>query len=340
MTMLGRPEIAPVPSTISEDARKRGAGADAPSAYSARTYWAIVRRVWSKSGEHNLSLLAAGVAFYAFLSFVPLMGALIMAYGLIADTSAVAGHMRLIIDLVPADAARLIYDQLTQLTEGAANRKGLGFVVAMLVSLYGASRASGAMITSLNIIYEERDRRSYLRWTLVSAALAVGAILAGIIGLIAASMLSFAGQLMSDIGPAATITLQLLSWSLAAVMCIVTIGAIYRFAPNRADARWEWLSFGSVLATLMWLAATVGFGIYTSRFGDYDATYGSLGAVVVLLMWLYLSAYAVLLGGLINAETERQTARDTTTGRERPMGQRGATMADTSTALEPQSSGR
>lgn len=335
MTYSGKPDIELMPCVLSSDARERGAAAETLSAYSVSTFWTILRRVWNKSSEHNLSLLAAGVAFYAFLSSVPLMGALIMAYGLIADASAVARHMRLIIDLVPADAARLIYDQLTQLTESAANRKGLGLVVAMLVSLYGASRASGAMITSLNIIYEERDRRSYLRWTLGSAALAAGAILAGIVGLIAASLLNFAGEWMADIGPVATTVLQILSWLLAAAMCIVAIGAIYRFAPNRADARWEWLSLGSVLATLLWFAATVAFGIYASRFGDYDATYGSLGAVVVLLMWLYLSAYAVLIGALINAEAERQTARDTTTGQEKPMGERGATVADTSTALEP-----
>lgn len=319
---------------ISRDAREMGAAADRPSAYSLTTAWTILKRAWVKNGEHNLSLLAAGVAFYAFLSFVPLMGALVMAYGLVADASAVARHMRLVIDLVPADAARLIYDQLTQLTQSSADRKGLGLIVALLVSLYGASRASGAMISSLNIIYEEKDRRSYLRWTLVSTALAAGAVLAGMAGLIAASMLSFAEAWAEDIGPAATTLIQITTWMLAAAMCIVSIGAIYRFAPNRADARWQWLSLGSVLATLLWLAATTGFGFYASRFGDYDATYGSLGAVVVLLLWLYLSAYAVLLGALVNAEAERQTSRDTTTGRERPMGERGATMADTSAALE------
>lgn len=319
---------------ISDRERERGAAAEAPADFSRRTLWRIVKRCWQQNNEHNLSLLAAGVAFYAFLSFVPLMAALVMTYGLVADASAVARHMGLIVDLVPADAAAIIYDQLTQLTESAGSRKGLGLVVALLVSLYGASRASGAMITSLNIIYEESDRRSYFRWTLVSAALVGGAILMAVAGLFAASMLGLAGKWAAELGPLAGVLVQSLSWLLAAALCVMTIGGIYRFGPNRADARWQWLSAGSLVATLLWLAATVGFGSYVTRFGDYDATYGSLGAVVVLLMWLYLSAYAVLIGGLLNAESERQTARDSTTGPARPMGERGATMADTSAALE------
>ncbi|QCB57027.1 YihY/virulence factor BrkB family protein [Sphingopyxis sp. PAMC25046] len=324
---MGVPAVSPVE-------RERGADAADPADYSLRSYREIARRAWIKNSEHNLSLLAAGVAFYAFLSFVPLLAAVIMAYGLIADASAVSRHMTMILDLVPVDAARLINQQLTDLTQAAAGKKGLALVVAMAVSLYGASRASGAMISSLNIVYEEEDRRSYIRWSLLAAALAGGAILLGVSGLFAASMLGTAETWIRAMGPLAASALRVFSWAIAAAICVLMFAIIYRFAPNRADARWQWLSLGSVLATLMWLAATGGFGLYAARFGDYDATYGSLGAVVVLLMWLYLSAYSVLLGGLINAEMERQTARDTTTGTPRPMGRRGAVVADTSAALD------
>ncbi len=324
----------PTPIPLADEARERGAMAETPRNFSWPASWVIVKRVWANSGAHNLSLLAAGVAFYSFLSFVPLLAALVMVYGLVADPSAVADHMQLLIDLVPADAARLIYEQLTQLTQGAENRKGVGLAAALMVSIYGASRASGAMITSLNIIYEERDRRSYFRWLAVSAALVGGAILVAVCGLAAASMLSFAGVWAAALGTYASIAMQMLTWLLAAALCALTIGGMYRFAPNRADARWQWLSLGSVLATLLWLVATIGFGFYAANFGHYDATYGSLGAVVILLMWFYVSAYAVLLGAVINAEAERQTARDTTTGPARPMGKRGATMADTSAALD------
>ncbi len=262
------------------------------------------------------------------------MGAVILSYGLFADPASVQDHARTLVDLVPREAATLIYHQLTQLTESAAELKGVGLALALIVSLYGASRASGAMIKSLNIIYEQRDRRSFFRWTLVSAGLAAGTVLVGIVGILAASLLSFSGSLLADSSPAGAIALQALSWLIAAMLCVAGLGGIYRFAPNRADARWQWLSLGSAFATLLWLGATVLFGLYVSRFADYNATYGSLGAVVILLLWLYLSAYAVLLGGLINAEAERQTARDTTTGPPQPMGTRGARVADTSAALD------
>lgn len=318
---------------IERSASARGTAAETPRRLGWAAWKPILGRIWTNSGRHNLGLLSAGVAFYAFLSFVPLLGALVMSYGLIADPSTVAQHMRVIIDLVPADAARLIYEQLNQLTEAASSKKGIGLIIALLISVYGASRASGAVIGSLNIIYEEEDRRSFIRGIFVSAALAGAAVMVGIVGLIAASMLSFAGTLVEDIGPLGAMLVQAVTWVVAGGLCSLAIGGMYRFAPNRADARWQWLTLGSLLATVLWLLATVGFGLYATWFGNYDATYGSLGAVVVLLMWLYVSAYAVLLGGLVNAETERQTARDTTTGPALPMGERGATMADTSAAL-------
>lgn len=163
--------------------------------------------------------------------------------------------------------------------------------------------------------------------------LIIGAVVTGIVGIIAASMLGWAGRLLASLGDTVVTLVQAATWLSAGVLCSVAIGAVYRFAPSRKDAHWRWLSTGAILATFLWLVATLGFGVYAARFGDYNATYGSLGAVVVLLVWLYLSAYAILLGGLLNAEAERQTAQDSTTGPPKAMGQRGAVMADTSAAL-------
>lgn len=316
-------------------ASRLGSDATSPVQLPPRAWWAILKRVWNGNATHNLGLLSAGVAFYAFLSFVPLLGALVMSYGLVADLSTVTQHMQIIIDLVPADAARLISEQLIKLIQTAANTKGMALIVALVVSIYGATRASGAIITALNVIYEEQDRRGIIRSTLVSAVLIVAAVMVGILGMFAATVLGYAGDLLGDIGPAGETAVRVLTWAVAGVLCCWAIGAMYRFAPDRADARWQWLSVGAVFGTLLWLGATVLFGIYAANFGDYDTTYGSLGAVVVLLMWLYVSAYAVLIGGLINAETERQTARDSTTGPELPIGNRGAVVADTSAALDP-----
>lgn len=319
---------------IDEHALALGAGAHSPVQMGWSAWKLILARVWFNNARHDLGLLSAGVAFYAFLSFVPLLGAMVMVYGLVADPSMVAHHLQIIIDLVPSDAARLIYEQLTQLTESASSKKGIGLAVALLISIYGASRASGAVISSLNIINEQRDRRPFVRRFLVSTALAVSAVAIGMVGLAAASTLALAGALVSDIGATGAAFVQVATWIVAASLCSLALGWMYRFAPNRANARWQWLSLGSTLATVLWLLATVGFGLYARWFGNYDATYGSLGAVVVLLMWLYVSAYAVLLGGLLNAEAERQTAQDSTTGPARPMGSRGAVMADTSAACE------
>jgi membrane protein len=314
--------------------RGHGRTATSPLEMPAPGWRAILKRVWFKTGTDNIGLMAAGVAFYAFLSIVPLFGALIMTYGLIADPASVATHMRMIIDLVPADAARLIYEQLLNVTTTAASKKGLGLLVALAVSLFGATRASGAIMAALNVIYEQVERRSILTTTLISFVMIIAAVFVGIMGLLAASALGYVQSLLGGIGPAAATLITILTWAVAGTLASMAIAATYRFAPDRADARWRWLTLGSALATLLWLAATLGFGFYAAKFGDYNATYGSLGAVVVLLMWLFVSAYAILLGATLNAEIERQTAQDSTTGRPRPMGQRGATMADTAAAKD------
>ncbi len=313
---------------------EHGRTANSPLAMPARAWRDILKRVWFKTGTDNIGLMAAGVAFYSFLSIVPLFGALIMTYGLIADPATIATHMRTIIDLVPADAAKLIYEQLVSVTTTAASKKGLGLLIALLISLYGATRASGAIMAALNVIYEQVERRSIVITTLISFAIIIAAVMVGIVGLLSASVLGYLQTLLGGIGPAAAAFIKLATWLVAGSLASMAIAATYRFAPDRADARWRWLSLGSGLATLLWLAATLGFGFYAARFGDYNATYGSLGAVVVLLMWLFVSSYAILLGATINAEVERQTAQDSTTGHPRPLGQRGATMADTAAARD------
>jgi membrane protein len=279
-------------------------------------------------GYHHLSLMAAGVAFYAFLSFVPLLGAVVMTYGLIADPATVAEHMQTIINLVPADAAKLIQDQLTNVATTAATKAGLGLVIALAFSVYGAMRASGAIIQALGVIYEEEDGRSILHFYSLSARITLVAVAAAVIGLLAAVLLGTLGNAVTVLGQAGVAIIQALTWLVAAGIASWAFGFVYRYGPDRADARWQWLTVGSIAATLLWLAATVLFGLYVASFANYNATYGSLGAVVVLMMWLWVSAYAILIGAEINAEAERQTGVDSTTGPPRPRGERGATVAD------------
>ncbi|MEZ0498214.1 YihY/virulence factor BrkB family protein [Sphingomonas sp. IW22] len=294
-----------------------------------KAWRSILGRVWTMTGYHNLSLMAAGVAFYAFLSFVPLLGAIVMSYGLFADPQAVVVHMETIFELVPADAARLISDQLISIVTTASDKAGLGLIIALVLSIYGAMRASSAIIQALNVIYEEEEGRNFIVTTLLSAMLTIGAIVAAITGLLSAVALGYLRFLTDLLGPAGVATMQVLTWIVAGAIASAAFAFIYRYGPDRAPARWRWLSIGSVAATVLWLLATVGFGIYAANFANYNATYGALGAVVVLLMWLFVSSYAVLIGAELNAEAERQTLIDTTTGPPQPMGERGARMADT-----------
>ncbi|VXC76874.1 Ribonuclease BN [Sphingomonas sp. AX6] len=290
---------------------------------------AILLRIYAMTGYHNLTLMAAGVAFYAFLSFVPLLGAIVMSYGLIADPATVGRHMDTIFEIVPVDAARLIEDQLISVVTTAAEQAGLGLAVALAISIYGAMRAASAMIQALNVIYEEEESRNFLVTTLLAAGLTVGAVLAAIVGLLAAGALGYLGQYAGVLGSTGVVLIQIATWLVAGAIASAGFAFVYRYGPDRARARWSWLSIGSVAATVLWLVATVGFGVYAANFANYNATYGALGAVVVLLMWLFVSSLAILLGAEINAESERQTGIDTTTGHERPLGKRGATMADT-----------
>ncbi|WP_235513437.1 MULTISPECIES: YihY/virulence factor BrkB family protein [unclassified Sphingomonas] len=305
-----------------------GSASEHPWQHPWPAWRAIFFRVYTMVGYHNLSLMAAGVAFYAFLSFVPLLGAIVMTYGLIADPATVARHMETIFELVPADAARLISDQLIAVVTTASTQAGLGLFIALLLSIYGAMRAASAIIQALNVIYEEEDERSIVITTLLSAMLTIAAIFAGVVGILSAGVLAWIRSETAFLGTVGAIVVQGATWLVAALIASAAIAFAYRYGPDRARAKWRWLSVGSVAATLLWLLATVLFGLYAANFANYNATYGALGAVVVLLMWLFVSSFAILIGAEINAEAERQTAVDSTVGHPLPMGKRGARLAD------------
>ncbi len=300
-----------------------------PWAHPWPAWRAILIRVYTMVGYHNLTLMAAGVAFYAFLSFVPLLGAIVMTYGLVADPSTVSRHMETIFELVPADAARLISDQLIAVVTTASSQAGFGLAIALLLSIYGAMRAASAIIQALNVIYEEEDERNIITTTLLSAMITVAAIFAAVVGIVSAGVLTWIRTQTEFLGTAGAVVIQGATWIVAGSIASAAIAFAYRYGPDRARARWRWLSVGSVAATILWLLATVLFGLYAANFANYNATYGALGAVVVLLMWLFVSSFAILIGAEINAEAERQTAIDSTVGHPRPMGRRGARLADT-----------
>jgi membrane protein len=321
------------PPSLLPEAAERGAAAHSPTEFGARAWLDILKRVWRNSSRHNIGFLAAGVAFYGFLSLAPSLALLVMVYGSVADPATLYDRMVEIIRVVPAEAALLINQQLVSLIRTAAETHGWAVIPAALLSLYGASGAAGGMISSLNIIYEQEEKRNIFGLTLVSVELAVSAIILALLGIFSASVLALVQFALSDLGAVAIALIRVATWMVAFVLASFAIAIVYRYGPCRENAKWRWLTLGSAVGTTLWLLGSLLFGWYASM-ANYATTYGSLGAVVALLMWIFVSAYSLLLGAFINAEAERQTARDSTTGPERPLGERGAVVADTSAALE------
>ena len=268
--------------------------------------WHIAKATWHEAGKDNLSLIASGVAFYIFLAFVPMLIAVVLTYGLVASPAQVANHLAAISTSMPHEASAIITGQLRNVVAIASSTAGIGLVAALLVAFYGTMKAAGGMITALNIVYAVEETRSFLRVTLLSLAITIGLVIAFIVASLGISVLNFLARLLPDLGGSVDLALTAGYWLTTAIAISLIIAAIYRVAPNRTEARWLWISPGSVMATLVWVAATFAFSFYVRNFGKYNATYGSLAAVIVLITWLYLTAYIVLLGAELNYTLERR----------------------------------
>ena len=285
-------------------------------------------RAWKESSEDNVGLVAAGVSFYAFLALVPLLGATVLTYGLVANVSTVIGHVKSMMSVVPADVARLIGEQLLNVVQGSSGKKGLGLLLAIAVTLFGARNAAGAIMKALNIAYEEDEKRGFIRVNLTALAITAAAVLTAVIGIAAVASLGLLHVALPAASPVMVALTRVLSYLCFALIAASAAALLYRYGPSRDNAKWRWLTPGSVLFAVSWVLLSLGFGFYVANFGKYGATYGSLGAVVVFLTWLYLTSYALLFGAELNSELEHQTARDSTEGPERPLGTRGAWAAD------------
>jgi membrane protein len=306
----------------------------------ARDFWQIPKtgwrdiavRTWTETNADNISLLAAGVAFYSFLAFVPLLASIVLVYRIVANPADVADHMATLMRLLPSDAANIIAEQLQSLTATPVTRTTIGLIVAILLALYGAMRGATPIIGALNITYGEHEKRSLVHTTLLSLAFTVGAVVVALVATVALGAMGLIGTIIR-LPPAAGPSITTGLWVGTALVASLLIGVVYRYGPDRNDARWMWLTPGAVFARVGALLATVLFGLYVSHFAGYTATCEALGAVVSFLMWLYVSAFVQLLGAELNAEIEHQTARDTTQGVEKQQDMRGAKMADETAGL-------
>ena len=306
----------------------RGRSAESPTEIPARGWKDVLVRTKTSTKADDAPLLAAGVAFYALLSLVPGLVALVSVYGLVADPADIERNVSDVLAAAPAEVRDLVEQQLESIVSGTSSGLRIGAIVGLALALWSASSGVKNLMTAVNRAYHETETRGFfkLRGTaiLLTVILVVmgGAALFGLI--IAPEAMSTEGGL----GVARDV-LMIARWPLAALVIIAGLAVIYRFAPDRDNPRWAWASPGAIVATVLWLAASAAFSIYTANFGRYNETYGALGAIVVVMLWLWIGALAVIIGAEMNGEMERQTAADTTEGRGKPLGKRDAYVADT-----------
>jgi membrane protein len=302
-----------------------GVDADKPTQIPAAGWWQVIRRAWAEAKADQVPLLAAGVAFFGFLAVFPAIVAAVLTYGLVADPEQIRNQAGELAAAMPESGRELLLEQLATLTSSPRQGLGIGLIVAVLAALWSASGGVGYLISAVNLAYDEEETRGFVRRKLLSLGMTLGAI---VFVLLAVGLFSAGAAIGDELATPVRIGLEAARLVVAVLLIMVALAVTYRLAPDRDAARVRWVSTGAVVATIIWLLASIGFSIYVQTFGNYAKTYGSLAAVVILMLWLWLTAYAVLLGAEINAEAEQQTARDTTTGEPRPLGRRNAVKAD------------
>lgn len=307
----------------------KGRFSHAKSAFelSHKSWWSITKRIFTSLQKDNIPLIAAGVAFYCLLAIFPLLGATIALYGLMVSPEELQSHMALLVNVVPADSRYIIEEQLTTLTEKSSTALGWSFLFTLLLSLWSSSKGANALIKACNITYSESEGRGFLKGILARVTCTIFMILAVIIALACITILPEAIVFIS----ANTISEEQSMWITWPVMLglfNLALSALYRYAPHRREAQWRWVTPGSLFATALWLIASYGFSIYLNEFASYSKTYGSVGGIIILLMWLYISAYIILIGAEVNSSIELQTTADSTKGEDKPMGERNAFVAD------------
>ena len=305
----------------------RGRKARTPSEIPAGGWKDIAFRVFHDFGENRLVSVAAGVTFYVLLAIFPAVAALVSIYGLVADVGEINGHLASLQGVMPSGALEIIGEQVKRITEKGDGTLGFTAATGILLSIWSANGGMKSIFDALNIVYEEREARNFFRLNLISLAFTAGALLFIILALVGIVVLPVVFNTVGLSSDAWYIAL--LRWPALFVVVLGGLAVLYRYGPSRDAPRWRWVTWGSALAAALWLGGSLGFSWYVSNFGKYNETYGSLGAVIGFMTWIWISTVIVLMGAEINAEMEHQTAHDTTVGPEQPLGTRRAKMADT-----------
>lgn len=307
---------------------ERGRQADKPTEIPSLGWKDILWRTYEEFGKDRVMSVAAGVTYYALLAVFPAIAALVSIYGLFADPATIQSHLNALSGFMPGGALEIIRDQVTRIASKGGGALGFGFIFGLAISLWSANAGMKAIFDALNIVYDEDEKRSFVKLNLQSLTFTLGSIaflLIAVGGIVVLPIvLNFIG-----LGSGTEWLISLARWPVLLVCVVLGLSVVYRYGPSRDKAEWKWVTPGGVVAAVLWIAVSMLFSWYVSNFGNYNETYGSLGAVIGFMTWIWLSAIIVLLGAEINAEMEHQTAKDTTEGVRQPMGTRGARMADT-----------
>ena len=305
-----------------------GRHADAPWQIPLRGWKDILWRTYEQIGEDRLLAVAAGVVFYGLLAVFPAITALVSLYGLFASPSAIGEHLSIAAGILPQGAMDILSEQINRLTTGSSAKLSFGFLFGLAVALWSANAGMKAIMDALNVVYEEKEKRSFLKLNLVSLAFTLAAIGTLLVALTAVVVLPVALNFIG-LQSVTDLLLRLVRWPVLLILIVLGLAVLYRYGPSRREPRWQWISVGSLFAALAWVISSVLLSWYLANFGNYNATYGSLGAGVGMMMWMWVSSIVVLLGAELNSEIEHQTVRDSTVYGEKPLGARGAAMADT-----------
>jgi membrane protein len=305
----------------------RGRGADTPGEIPARGWNDILWRMLWSIPENRILSTAGGVAFFALLAVFPEVATIVSLYGLFADTSTIRGYLSLLAGIWPGGVLELIGEQIGLIIAQGSDTLSLAFMVGFLVALWSANSGVAALFDALNVVYGEKEKRSLLRFYATTFLLTLGMVGVVTLAIGAVVVAPVVFTFMGFVTPAGRL-LSILRWPALFVVVFAWLAVIYRFGPSRQDAKWRWVTWGSAMAAVLWLAASMLFSWYVANFDSYNKTYGSLGAGVGFMIWIWLSVVIVLLGAALNAEMEHQTAKDSTEGPSKPLGSRGANMAD------------
>lgn len=307
---------------------QRGREAESPKQIPIKGWKDTLVRVKRGLKDDRISLVSAAMAYYALFSFIPALTSVVLIYAWVSDPSEITQHLSSVSQLMPAELLEILKAQLSTLASSASSSLGIGAIFSLLLSLWAASKITKTAMQAMNIIYDEKDRRGFFKLNAMALALT---LLGAFLSIVAIGVIVGIPAVTNffNFPPAVVTAITIGSWLVLLTIFSLFLAVIYRFGPNRNQAKWRWVSWGAIIASVLWAITSLLFSWYAKEFGNFNKTYGSLAAIIVLMTWFYLSSFVILLGGEINAELEHQTKKDSTKGPAKPMGKRDAVMADT-----------